>query len=471
MSKLNNIIKSKLDIFTSIDNEVNKLYNVSTKQKPQDPKSKLIENLISKETYDDLCLGSNPKSVKETKPIDNYDSSSFNNIYFNNRSNKSPYAENISVNNSIDFKKKLNKSINSKSDSLTYSEFKKSVSSTLNNKAVSLYEDSKRVKYNKKLYESSSVKKQKEESIPKISKMAKEIVRDPFFEERLYPYHKICQYDSKHSFNNQINKENEYSYNDNVYRKSRKHSTDKSNLSFSPILNSKSLQIAKQLEPSFIRLTSKSRSKSKHNLNNSPSLNKTYSKTKILSPGHRLYSQGIEKIKERKLLQKSIEETSKTEETFIRPVYTPTAKDLEAYNQFYMKSSNWKKIIKNKVEATRNFEEKILNKECSFSPYISKSFIKPDDVNIKRNIKQIYSYVSKRREFLNAKSREKEKSEGKNKVFIVNKNHQFTFTPSPNIEFEMEKRIDIRNSGKNSSNSKKDIGFYRYLTGSENFYQ
>ena len=208
-----------------------------------------------------------------------------------------------------------------------------------------------------------------------------------------------------------------------------------SNFTYKPSLNKNSIKIAKQLEPSLIRLTSIPKRKPfttndspLRNSSNSFYYNKSYS-VYSLSPLNKnkdknnkhcdyLYNHGIMYLKQKK---QQIENANKMkEEEYKQYPYKPAIShyDSSIYyrnrnnDEMYNKNCTWKKRVENKKQKMKEQNEQYTFTNCTFTPNIEPLNVDDDEIIIKRNINQINDYVCKRRDIL---LKQKEYDDYKNK--------------------------------------------------------
>ena len=295
--------------------------------------------------------------------------------------------------------------------------------------------------------------------------------------------------------------------NNNNKSKSKQKSSDKkimntkSNFTYHPELNKKSLLLAKKLGPSSIRLTKKKKIQpeqelkpnifyvnlNKHRQNNTSrkntnnkdnNKNKNNNKT-IYDKMNNLYLRGIEQKQKR---EKKINEIQKSKEdeyknypykpkiNKIIPYYSTKNKikknltiisnasknkQIESKGEFknnsiYEKNYEWKKKIeKENIKKKKISEEKIKN-FCTFHPNISEHISHTSNKKIKNKVlEQINTYVYKRRQ--NIKYKKFEENYKRKKFYIDGEG----YTPRSTIphEFEFQTELRERSLGKNKNRS------------------
>ena len=293
--------------------------------------------------------------------------------------------------------------------------------------------------------------------------------------------------------------------NNNNKSKSKQKSSDKkimntkSNFTYHPKLNKKSLLLAKKLGPSSIRLTKKKKIQpeqelkpnifyvnlNKHRQNNTSrkntnnkdnNKNKNNNKT-IYDKMNNLYLRGIEQKQKR---EKKINEIQKSKEdeyknypykpkiNKIIPYYstknkikknltiisnTSKNKQIESKGEFknnsiYEKNYEWKKKIEKENIKKKKLKEETIQKLCTFRPLLDeKALEKPNKKYLDKVFEQINSYVMKRRQ--NIKYKKSEENYRKKKFFIGGER----YTPRCTIpqEFELQTEIRERSFGKNKN--------------------
>lgn len=318
---------------------------------------------------------------------------------------------------------------------------------------------------------------------------------------------------------------------DNIYHKEKPKIVN-NDFTFSPAFNKKSIQIASKLEPAFERLISR-RSKSKTSCNsrnqsfckanekkdeNTPKSKKPstgINSRKNSPPGCRLYQQGINKLKQKFLdweikctqameLHKQFDYTPNIlpssrrfiENTVKRRDYSdnnnvnksfnsnkePSENRQKDFNQqdsnihnksgiskhdsFYERNLNWKNYVSEKLSKDKEKQTKQENINCTFTPEISSTRIPTDEKMIKRNLSGMYEYVMRRRGSL---SKDKEQKDIYDRKFNNGKYYQIKPTKPVNVTFEMDRRLEKRQS-KVKFQPKADVHSFRALTNSNSFY-
>lgn len=318
---------------------------------------------------------------------------------------------------------------------------------------------------------------------------------------------------------------------DNIYHKEKPKIVN-NDFTFSPVFNKKSIQIASKLEPAFERLISK-RSKSKTSCNsrnqsfckandkkdeNTPQSKKPntgINSRRNSPPGCRLYQQGINKLKQKFLdweikctqameLHKQFDYTPNIlpssrrfiENTVKRRDYSDNNNVNKSFNSnkeasenkqkdfnqqdsnihnksgiskhdsFYERNLNWKNYISEKLSKDKEKQTKQENINCTFTPEISNNRIPTDEKMIKRNLSGMYEYVMRRRGSL---SKDKEQKDLYDKKFNNGKYYQIKPTKTVNVTFEMDRRLEKRQS-KVKVQPKADVHSFRELTNSNSFY-
>lgn len=272
------------------------------------------------------------------------------------------------------------------------------------------------------------------------------------------------------------------------------------NFTYHPKLNRKSLQLAKKMEPSFIRLNKKKKGTNNeevklntfysnlykyketnttntNNHNDKKGSKSKYSKNKtIYEKMNKLYLRGLEhKEKIEKIYS---ENKKKKEEDYKKYTFKPKINKIIPYfsaknhskknlsliinkkrnskreiktDNIYEKNFAWKKNLE-KLNLKRKIEyEENISKLYTFHPQISdnKSPAKTDSKYINKVMEQINDYVSKRRQ--NIKYKKSEEKYKKKKFFVP----EGGYTPRTTIpkEFEFETEIRQRSFGKNKNRS------------------
>lgn len=429
-------------------------------------------------------------------------------------------------------------------------------------KYISLYEDFKRIKSKIETKKHNNDRVIQRSMSPNITKMAQSIRRDPnTFQERLYPYHKIA---AQQSANNSLYNYQNYGDNiegyfhnknhlykvldendaydiygnkinhDSIYHKSanKLNHTTNNDLSFTPIINSRSEMIASRLEPSYVRLTANKRSKSKTsvNSNNNSFINYSYANNKgtkvfkksstgvnsqINSPGRQLYERGLNSLK-KKILNYEIkcqEMDDINNEFDFRPNILPSSRlyiesnlrrrnlnrksnddnsntnrdnseisnnNLNNNNNINNNSSN---ISKNDEMYDRNInwkmhlEQKLSKSKERLSKETNKECTFTPDIshiNIPTDHKIIQKNLSGIYEYVMRRrtslSRDKAVKEFYDRKFNNGRNHQIKPTKPIDVTFEIDKRIALRKSNLKPQALSKNVHSYRDLTKSSSFF-
>lgn len=315
----------------------------------------------------------------------------------------------------------------------------------------------------------------RKKSIPEISKMAKNINRDPNkFEERLY-------------YN-----PNKRLIND---KKKKKSSYKNDNFTYHPSIDKNSKKIADRLGPASKRLLLKKKVQKEEiekqatdaykNIKNSHSLfldnnyihirpKNKHIKNSTKKTMCQLYQRGMESIKKKELKYKN-NILIKSQE-YKKYTYQPTffSSDRGKHNKKTTDINNEKKpndeIYKRQMEwktktSLENYKKRqaeiefYLNYTCPFQPNTICNYVKDDDKLIKSNLKGMKSYVSRRRKQL----QENENKSKLNKSYNSKKEYGFTTKDlyyKPNQNFNSSKKKSKRNSpfvNLNKVNNKRNI--------------
>ena len=431
-----------------------------------------------------------------------------------------------------------------------------------NDKYVSLYEDFRRIKAKQEGKTDEKEFQIKRNMTPSITEKAKKIIRNPNnFQDRLYPSKKIQQQqvidkkikdypssleqhfkdkqniiqvlDSEEEIDELYGDESPQSdyFENQIYHKTSKHKKYNEDLSFTPMLDKKSLRIANRLEPAFSRLVSKrSRSKTSCNSKNhsfinvntnniniqynfhnksfnhkkeksgNTSLNNSRLNSKspslMHSPGKQLYEKGLNSLK-KKILNYEIKCQQLDDlykEFSYKPNILPSSKvyqerlnkhkqtankeeDEEKENNIsnsksfkqdsmYDRHQNWKSIITEKLDKSREKKLKLEKDECTFSPCISSRRISNDEKIIKNNLSSMHDYIQRRRDSI---AKEKEKQELYNKKFNNGRYYEIKQTKPINKTLEIDKRMNQRNT-KIRNKTPENIHSYREKTNTASYF-
>ena len=262
------------------------------------------------------------------------------------------------------------------------------------------------------------------------------------------------------------------------------------NFTYHPKINKKSIQLAKKMEPSSIRLYKKKKLQIENEIKpkmfyvnlykNKATNKKNDSKNKsIYEKMNNLYLRGIE---QRQKKEKRISENKKKEEEDYKQYsYKPNINKILPYNStknkikknssvvinrskskknnskrefkkfnIYEKNYEWKKKIeKENIKKKKISEEKIKN-FCTFHPNISEHISHTSNKKIKNKVlEQINTYVYKRRQ--NIKYKKFEENYKRKKFYIDGEG----YTPRSTIphEFEFQTELRERSLGKNKNRS------------------
>ena len=260
------------------------------------------------------------------------------------------------------------------------------------------------------------------------------------------------------------------------------------NFTYHPKINKKSIQLAKKMEPSSIRLYKKKKLQIENeikpkmfyvNLYKHKAINKKNdSKNKsIYEKMNNLYLRGIE---QRQKKEKRISENKKKEEEEYKQYsYKPNINKILPYNStknkikknssviinrskskknnskkefkkfnIYEKNYDWKKKIEKENIKKKKLKEETIQKLCTFRPLLDeKALEKPNKKYLDKVFEQINSYVMKRRQ--NIKYKKTEENYRKKKFFVAREG----YTPRCTIpqEFELQTEIRERSFGKNKN--------------------
>jgi len=261
-----------------------------------------------------------------------------------------------------------------------------------------------------------------------------------------------------------------------------------SNFTYHPKIDKKSIQLAKKMEPSSIRLNKKKKLQLesdlqpkmfyvnlyKHKENNKKNDSKNKS---IYEKMNNLYIRGIEQKKKKdKIIS---ENKKKKEEEYKQYSYKPNVNKILPYNStknkikknlslvinrskskknnskrevkkynIYEKNYEWKKKIEKENIKKKKLKEETIQKLCTFRPLLGEKTIeKPNKKYLDKVFEQINSYVAKRRQ--NIKYKKSEENYRKKKFFIAGEG----YTPRCTIpqEFEFQTELRERSLGKNKN--------------------
>ena len=281
------------------------------------------------------------------------------------------------------------------------------------------------------------------------------------------------------------------------------------NFTYHPKINKKSIQLAKKMEPSSIRLNKKKKLQLENelkpkmfyvNLYKHKTIKKNDSKNKsIYEKMNNLYKRGIE---QRQKKEKKISENKKRkEEEYKQYSYKPNVNKILPYNStknkikknlnivisrsksknnnskrefqkynIYEKNYEWKKKIEKENIKKKKLKEETIQKLCTFRPLLEeKTLEKPSKKYLDKVSEQINSYVLKRRQ--NIKYKKSEENYRKKKFFVAGEG----YTPRCTIPKEYEFQTELReksfgknknrtcenfhiNSNKNKYSGKKSFG-------------
>ena len=304
---------------------------------------------------------------------------------------------------------------------------------------------------------------------PRISARSKSNIRNPEkISERLFQNYK------KNIVNKDKNKSNDISKNDK-------------NFSFHPKINKKSLLIAKNLEPSFIRLNKKKKIKNnslfdnkgikdmKHDIfsfnnkyNNKNKKDKKNDNKNIFEKMNNLYLKGVEELQKKEKIyneNKKIKNDEYKQFSFKpninKNIYifqkngnqnnkknNSKTKENSIYN-IYKKQFEWKKKIDNKNIKKKEEKEKAIYKKCTFKPEISQHNSKNNEKNLSKVLAEMNEYVEKRRKNIRYKQIEEMY---KNKRLGEGGSEYIIKTTIPK-EFELETDTRNKNLDKNKNRS------------------
>ena len=254
---------------------------------------------------------------------------------------------------------------------------------------------------------------------PKISSRSKSNIRNPEkISERLFQNYK------KNIVNKNPNKSNS---NSNI-------SNNDTNFSFHPKINKKSLLIAKNLEPSFIRLNKKKKINNslfnnnkgikdmKHDIfsfnyknNNNSRKDKKNNNKNIFEKMNSLYLKGVEERQKKEKIyneNKRIKNDEYKQFTF-KPNINKNISIFKKNNEnkkknnskkeengiynIYKKQLEWKKKIDNKNIKKKEKKDEAIYKQCTFKPDISRHNSKNNEKNLSKVLAEMNEYVEKRR--------------------------------------------------------------------------
>lgn len=303
---------------------------------------------------------------------------------------------------------------------------------------------------------------------PRISTRSKSNIRNPEkISERLFQNYK------KNIINKNKNKSN-ISNND-------------TNFSFHPKINKKSLLIANNLEPSFIRLNKKKKIKNnsqfnnkgikdmKHDIfsfnyknnNNSKKDKKNNNNKNIFEKMNNLYLKGVEERQKKEKIyheKQKIKDDEYKQFTFKphinKNIYTfkkddnknkknNSKKEVNSIYNIYKKQFEWKKKIDNKNIKKKEKKDEAIYKQCTFKPEISKHNYKNNDKNISKVLAEMNEYVEKRRKNIKYKKIEEKY---KNRRLGGGGSEYIMKTTIPQ-EFELETDTRNKNLNKNKNRS------------------
>ena len=263
------------------------------------------------------------------------------------------------------------------------------------------------------------------------------------------------------------------------------------NFSFHPKINKKSLLIASNLEPSFIRLNKKKKIKNnslsnkeikdmKHDIfsfnyikNNNSKKDKKKDNKNIYEKMNDLYLRGVEERQKKEKIYK--ENQRKKDEEYKQFTFKPninkniyiftknenenkkrnnSKKEENSIYNIYKKQFEWKKRIENKNIKEKEKNEEAKYKLCTFKPDISQYNYKTKDKNLSKVLSEMNEYVEKRRKNIRNKKIEEmyknKRLQGGGSQYVIG-----TTIPQ---EFEFE--TDIRNNNLNKNKNRSCDNFH-----------
>ena len=302
---------------------------------------------------------------------------------------------------------------------------------------------------------------------PKISARSKSNIRNPDkISERLFQnYKKNIVKKNKNNTNN-INRSN-----------------NDTNFSFHPKINKKSLLIANNLEPSFIRLNKKKKIKNnslfnnkevkdmKHDIfsfnyknNNNSKKDKKKDNRNIFEKMNNLYLKGVEEKKKKEKIYN--DNQRKKDDEYKQFTFKPnintfkkkehgnkkknnSKKEENSIYNMYKKQFEWKKKIENKNIKKKEKNEEAKYKLCTFKPEITQHNYKNNDKNLSKVLAEMNEYVEKRRKNIRYKKIEEMY---KNKR-LGGGGSEYIIKATIPQEFELETDTRNKNLDKNKNRS------------------
>ena len=346
---------------------------------------------------------------------------------------------------------------------------------------------------------------------PKISNRVGSKIRNPEkISERLYQNYK------KNTVKN--NKDN--SMNNN----SHNISGNLSNFTYHPKLNKKSIKIAKNLEPSFIRLNKKKKSKEKknsekkktdnlnlyggslinnnkekkdifynfslmnnniNNINNNKKKEKNKNNKNIYEKMNDLYLRGIEQNQKKEKVYN--DRQKKKEEEYKNYSFKPKINknyDLnnrnnhyskekqkknnskkENMSNIYKKNFEWKKKIENEINKKKEKKEETISLLCTFKPIINNDYNYNNSTNNNKNDKNMSKILEEMNEYINKRRQniqyKRNEENYKNKRLYGSGNKYEVKSTIPQ-EFELETEIRNRYMKKNKNRSCDNFHIKQY---------
>ena len=304
-------------------------------------------------------------------------------------------------------------------------------------------------------------------------------------------------------------------YKKNIVKKNKDNSVDNNsnnisnptNFTYHPKLNKNSILIAQKLEPSFIRLNKRKKTKDKdlenkknevlnlyggalinnnkdkkninyslslinnnnnHNHNHNNSNKKNKDNKNILEKMNNLYLRGIEQNQKKAKVYN--EHQKKKEDEYKNYSFKPIInKNSPIYNRnsnyiidnkkknnskkeksnIYKKNYEWKRKIENEINKKKEKRDETINSLCTFKPTIIEYNYHNNEKNISKVLEQMNEYVNKRRQNIKYKKNEEQY---KNKR-IYGSGSKYVVKSTIPQEFELETEIRNRDMNKNKNRS------------------
>jgi len=258
------------------------------------------------------------------------------------------------------------------------------------------------------------------------------------------------------------------------------------NFTYHPKLNKKSLLLAKNFEPSYIRLNKKKnikvekeedrqpkshylnlygnknkmkKSNKAHSLSLSNNNNNTSNKShnSIYEKMNNLYLRGI---KQKQKKEKNIKEMQKQKQNEYKKYsykpklnknasYVNNNKNFKTKSSIYSKHFEWQKKVQNELNKKKVKREEFMNKLCTFKPTLYKPNYNNNDKSLSKALDQINNYINKKKE--NLKHKNNEEAYKNKKLGIDLQGYVIKSTIPKEFNLRTEKRNVDLNKNKNRS--------------------